>query len=213
MYVPAPFPFPPDADADAHALIAAHPFATMVVADGDALDAVHVPFVVAPEQGPHGTLRGHVAKANPIWKSFGRDEALAIFHGPHAYVSPDWYETEQLVPTWNYVAVHVYGVPHVVDDHDAVVAMLADLSAANEAHLAPKSPWTMDKMETPKRDAMLKGIVAFEIEIVRLQAKRKLSQNRAPADVDGVIGGLRQYGGEANTAVADLMAGARQPAR
>ena len=120
-------------------------------------------------------------------------------------MSPDWYVSERLVPTWNYVAVHAYGVPQIVDDEDQVAALLADLSAASEQTLAPKEPWTLDGVPADQRAALMRGIVAFEISITKLEAKQKLSQNRTPEDVAGVANGLRATGGDANATVADLM--------
>ena len=204
MYVPAPFAFPPHQRGALFDIIDTHPFALMTVATGGTLDAVHVPLLIDRERGAYGTLRGHVARANPIWQAFGGD-ALVVFHGPHAYVSPDWYTTPGLVPTWNYVAVHAYGVPQVIAEPDRVLALLADLSATAEATLAPKPPWTLDKVPTAARDALLGGIVAFEIVVTRLEGKQKLSQNRQPADIAGVETALRARGDEANRAVADLM--------
>jgi transcriptional regulator len=205
MYTPKPFAFPTDHEAVVHAIIADNPFAAMVLTGADWLEAVHIPFLRDPMRGPHGTLRAHVARANPVWKHFGNEAAMVIFWGPHAYVSPDWYVSEGLVPTWNYVAVHAYGVPQIVDDIDQVATLLADLSAASEQPLAPKPPWTMDRVPAAQRTALMHGIVAFEIPITQLEAKQKLSQNRMPEDVAGVASGLRATGGDYNTTVADLM--------
>jgi transcriptional regulator len=205
MYIPKPFALPVDQPAAAHAVITDNPFAAMVLTGADGIEAVHIPFLLDASRGPHGTLRAHVARANPIWKHFGNEAAMVIFWGPHAYVSPDWYVSEGLVPTWNYVAVHAYGVPEIVDDHDQVAALLADLSAASEQMLTPKAPWTLDRVPADQGAALMRGIVAFEIPITRLEAKQKLSQNRTPEDIAGVATGLRATGGDANTTVADLM--------
>ncbi|NQV82019.1 MAG: FMN-binding negative transcriptional regulator [Alphaproteobacteria bacterium] len=209
MYVPAPFAFPPHQSGALFDVIETHPFALMTVAAGGTLDAVHAPLLIDRRRGVYGTLRGHVARANPIWQTFGGGDALVVFHGPHAYVSPDWYATPGLVPTWNYVAVHAHGIPEVIDEPDCVLALLADLSAAAEASLAPKPSWTLDKVPAASRDALLGGIVAFEIVVTRLEGKQKLSQNRRPADIAGVEAALRAQGDEANRAVADLMAAAK----
>jgi transcriptional regulator len=112
---------------------------------------VHIPFLRDPTRGPHRTLRAHVARADPVWKHFGNEAAMVIFWGPHAYLSPDWCVSEGLVPTWNYVAVHAYGVPQIVDDADQVATLLDDLGAASEQTLAPKPPWTMDRVPVDQR--------------------------------------------------------------
>ena len=139
MYVPRPF-----AETDPERLrelVHAHGFATLGSALDGELFATHVPLLLEPERGPHGTLTGHVARTNPHWRAFdGRTPALAIFHGPHAYVSPRWYRAPDQVPTWNYVVVHAAGRPRVVDDAAAVRAMLAGLSAQYEAGAA--APWS-----------------------------------------------------------------------
>jgi transcriptional regulator len=205
MYTPRPFAFSADQSDAVRRIMDENPFAAMVIPSAAGLETVHIPFLLDPTRGDHGTLRAHVARANPIWQHFGDDPALVIFWGPHAYVSPDWYVSEGLVPTWNYVAVHAQGVPSIVDKLDEVEALLADLSAASEESLAPKPPWTMDRVPADQRTALMRGIVAFEIPITHLEAKQKLSQNRTPDDIAGVAAGLRQTGGDANTTVAALM--------
>jgi transcriptional regulator len=205
MYTPSPFAFPADRPDAAQAVMRENPFAAMVVTGPEGLDAVHIPFLFDPTQGDYGTLRAHVARANPIWRLFDGAPALVIFWGPHAYVSPDWYQTEGLVPTWNYVAVHAYGVPRIVEDPERVAAMMADLTAASEQSLAPKPPWTLKKVPEKQRTALMRGIVAFEIPITRIDAKQKLSQNRSAADVAGVAAGLRTTGGVYDATFAELM--------
>ena len=209
MYVPAPFAFPPGETNVLFDIMAAHPFAVLTVTLEGSLEAVHLPVVVDRDRGPYGTLRAHVARANPIWRAFGGGEALVVFQGEHAYVSPDWYATPGLVPTWNYVAVHAYGVPRIVEDPERVRALLADLSAASEAGLAPKPPWTLGALPQAQMGAMLNGIVAFEIPLARIEGKRKLSQNRSAEDISGVAAALGALDGEGNRAVADLMIAAR----
>lgn len=205
MYVPAAFAVP-DADTAAAArFIAAHGFATLVVAGAGGLDAAPIPFVHQRGAGG-GRLLGHVARANPIWQSFGTGEALAMFPGANAYVSPDWYATPHLVPTWNYEALHVYGVPRVLERPEEAEQVLAALSARYEADLLPKKPWTLDKLPADLRRGLLKGIVAFEIPVARLQLKRKLSQNRAAADRAGVIRALGERPDDGSRAIAALMA-------
>lgn len=202
MYVPRHFA---EEDlAGLHALIEGHRFGILVVTLDDRPEAAHIPFLLERGRGPFGTLRAHVARANPIWRGFesGR-EALAIFQGPHAYVSPDWYVSPDQVPTWNYLTVHAYGTPRLLEGNE--VAHLAELSAVNEAELAPKAPWTLDKLPAETVRALARGVVAFEIEIARLEGKAKLGQNRGADDAAGAAAGLRARGRENDLAVAELM--------
>lgn len=202
MYVPRPF-----AETDPErlrALIGAHGFATLVSVLDGAPFATHVPLLLDPARGPHGTLSGHVARANPHWRAFdGRTPALAIFHGPHAYVSPRWYRSAGQVPTWNYEVVHAFGTPRVVEDPAAVRALLAGLSARYEA--GADAPWSPAGLPERVADGLQRAIVAFELPVERLEGKRKLSQNKAPADRAGVVAGLRAAGDPASLAVAAAM--------
>ena len=128
-----------------------------------------------------------------------------VFQGPHAYVSPDWYAGRGLVPTWNYVAVHAYGVPRLLTEEAEATAALAALSATMEAGLAPKPPWTMEQLSDSARRALVRGIVAFEIELARLEGKQKLNQNRSAEDRAGVVAALRTLGDADARAVASAM--------
>jgi transcriptional regulator len=166
----------------------AHPFITLVSVVEGVPFASHIPVVVeATEEGI--TITGHVAKANPQWHAFGENETLAIFTGPHAYISPTLYEQRESVPTWNYIAVHAYGVPRIAtyaDDPERLHAMVAALIAQHEASYADQ--W-VDL--TPKyREGMLRGIVGFEMQVTRLEGKYKLSQNRSTADREQVAAAL-----------------------
>ncbi len=201
MYIPAAFRVE-DAD-KLRALMRQHSFATLVTHDGAAPFASHLPMLLRPNVGVHGTLVSHMARANPQWKHFadGR-EALAVFHGPHAYVSPGWYETQPAVPTWNYAVVHAYGIPQIITDHDIVAALLRETIALFEAP-QPK-PWSGD-LPPEYFEKMMQGIVAFEIPISRLEGKFKLGQNRSVADQQGVYDALRQSGDAESFALADLM--------
>jgi transcriptional regulator len=189
MYLPKPF-----ANADLgrlHDLIEARAFGLLIVVRDGATDAAHIPFVLDRGAGERGRLRGHFARPNPIWQAFdGATEALAIFSGPDAYISPDWYVSPHQVPTWNYIAVHAWGRPHVLDKAADVRRLLDDLSARNEARIAGKKPWTVDKLPAEVYDKMTKGIVAFDMPIERIEGKWKLSQNRTEADRRGVIAQL-----------------------
>jgi transcriptional regulator len=207
MYVPRHF----DASdqATCHALMRQESFATLVTVDeGGVPFATHLPVLVDPGRGPHGTLRAHVARANPQWRMFaaGR-EALVVFLGPHAYVSPGWYLQHPSVPTWNYVAVHAYGVPAIVDDPARVRAFLTELTATYEA--GRPAPWSVDGLPADYLAGMLRGIVAFEIPIGRLEGKSKLSQNRGAEDRARVEAALAAAGDPWSRATAARMAAAR----
>jgi transcriptional regulator len=205
MYVPKPFAFPERTEAELHELIEAYNFGIVIAAAGP-LEAAHLPFVLDRSRGPLGTLIAHVARANPIWQRFADGlEVLAVFQGPHVYVSPDWYAGRGLVPTWNYLAVHAYGVPPILESEEAVTAALARLTATMEAGLAPKLPWTLAEIAEPSLKALKRGVVAFEIEIARLEGKRKLNQNRTAADRAGVIAALEAGGEPEGLALASKM--------
>jgi transcriptional regulator len=187
-----------------HALIRDHSFALLISHVDGQLFATHLPLLLDVTRGPNGTLRGHMARANPQWRSFdrGQQEALAIFQGPHAYISPNWYLTEQAVPTWNYSAVHAYGTPTLVEDTGDVRALLDDTVGTFEASLP--EPWSTARVGDAYLSKMAQGIVAFELPIARLEGKRKLSQNR-PSDIAHVAEGLRAHGDPGGQMVAEQM--------
>ncbi|HTC83931.1 MAG TPA: FMN-binding negative transcriptional regulator [Rhizomicrobium sp.] len=172
-------------------------FATLVTHDADGgLEANHLPMLL--QDGEHGqVLRGHVARANPVWKK-GEGGALAIFLGPHAYVSPNWYpskaETGKAVPTWNYITVHARGVIGWIDDAVWLRAHVGQLSAAHEA--GREVPWMISDAPASYIDGMVRAIVGFELSIETLEGKWKLSQNRDEADHAGAREGLRRDGRE-----------------
>jgi transcriptional regulator len=150
-----------------------------------------------------GLLRGHLARANPQWRGFSQDsEVIAIFHGPHHYISPAWYGTHPSVPTWNYAVVHAHGVPRLFDDPGELERMLVELTRIHESGMS--SPW---KMGLPRdyMDAMLKGIVGFEIRVTRLEGKFKLSQNRPSADRPRVVAALEALANDDALGIAALM--------
>lgn len=202
MYVPRHFS--QDDAALVHGLIRGNVFATLVTEVAGRPDATHVPVILDEHRGELGTLRFHLAKANPAAGAITGDrEVLMIFTGPHAYISPDWYANDDLVPTWNYAVVHAYGKPRELDDA-GLRSLLVDLSASQEQRLA-KSPWTMDKMPAELVERMCRVIAGFELPIDELQGKWKLNQNRGADDRAGVIAALEALGGEANLAVAESM--------
>ncbi len=191
-----------------HDLIEESRFGVLVLcADGPL--AAHIPFVLDRDAGPKGTLCAHVARADPLARHLGAGgEALAIFAGPRAYVSPEWLP-EGGLPTYNYVAVHAYGTPKVIDEPESVERHLGELVAAHERPRAGLRavPWSIEDAEPGKVAGLLKHIVAFDLPIASIQGKRKLSQNRSAENRSGVISGLRAEGGEDQVAVAALMAG------
>jgi transcriptional regulator len=168
-------------------------FATLITQGADGLDANHVPMLLEGD-----VLRFHVARANPVWREPAPD-ALAVFLGPHAYVSPSWYpskaETGKAVPTWNYLTVHARGTLTAIHDADWLRAHVTALSAMHEAGRA--EPWAVSDAPGDYIDAMLRAIVGFELAIMKLEGKWKLSQNRPAADRDGVRDALLHEGGEA----------------
>jgi transcriptional regulator len=191
-----------------HALIRAHPFGALVTLGPDGLVANHFPFVVDSGASPLGTLRAHMARANRQWWSLdGSQEALVIFQGDHAYITPSWYpakaETGKVVPTWNYALVHVYGRPCAIEDEAWLLRHVAELSDVNEASRA--EPWSVADAPADFVAALLKAIVGFEIEIIRIEGKWKASQNQSESAREGVVRGLTAQGDERSLAVAGLV--------
>ena len=199
MYIPAAFR---ETDTDRlHALMQERSFALLTTHGASGLVASHLPLLIDPTRGPLGTLIGHFAKANEQALDAG-EECLAVFSGPHAYISPTWYETPNTVPTWNYVAVHAYGVLKVVKDKAQLARILELMVEKYEGHRS--QPWPFDA-ETDFHQKLLDGIVGFEIEITQLEGKWKLNQNHPPERRQRVITALDAAGGENNEAVAKLM--------
>ena len=175
----------------------------LIVACADGPLGAHIPFVLRREEGRNGTLEAHVARNDPLARHLGDGkEALAIFSGPKAYVSPRWYSGDGL-PTYNFLAVHIYGRPRLLEDREEVLAYLAELVDVHERRLP--SPWSLTSASEDHVDELLPHIVAFRLEIEAIQGKRKLSQNKTAEDRDGVIHGLRERGGEDEQAIADAM--------
>ena len=186
-----------------HELMRRHSFATVVSKQYGELMASHLPLLIDTARGERGTMVGHMARANPQWRSFDSSaEALVIFQGPHTYVSPSWYETELTVPTWNYVAVHAYGTPRLIEG-DGLLDILRGTVQRYESRFA--EPWTIDRLPDEFVAKLTKAIVGFEIPIARLEGKLKLNQNRTEADRRGVIAALSAAGDEMSMAVAQLM--------
>lgn len=185
-----------------HDLIRQHSFGTLVTVQDGVPVATHLPFLLDPGRGAFGTLWGHIARPNQQWRGFGRDEALVIFQGPHAYVSPTWYTTAPAVPTWNYLAVHAYGAPRIVDHPAEVQRGLDRLVAAYEGggEGGYRPDWALAFTAN-----LAKGIVAFEIPITRLEGKYKLSQNRPAGDQHAVAARLAASADPTARAVGEVM--------
>lgn len=186
-----------------HAFMREHSFATIISAADGRPSATHLPFVVNPEAGEFGTLYAHMARANPLWKSWtSESEALVIFTGPHAYISPGWYHHQETVPTWNYSAVHVYGRPRIMQDKAELRALITDQVALYEAK--ESSLWNQSLMDGVV-NAQLGAIVGFTIEIERFEGKFKFNQNRSPEDQAGVSTVLQRSGCPFKRAVGSFM--------
>jgi transcriptional regulator len=201
MYLPASFE---QRDLNlVHEAIERHSFATLVSEhDGQPL-ASHLPLLLDRHAGPRGTLIGHLARANPQWRQADGQTLLAIFSGPHAYISPAWYEAEEVVPTWTYVAVHAYGRWQTIDDQGEL-ARIVEAYVEFYERTRPQ-PWK-NRASPEFTDKLLKQIVGFRIEIERLEGKWKLSQNHPPERRRKVIDRLREEGNEKACAIAHLMA-------
>jgi transcriptional regulator len=200
MYVPPHFA--EHDPARLHAFVERHSFGLLVSQVDGVPFASHLPFLLDRTAGPHGTLIGHVARANPQWRELAGQTALVIFSGPHAYVSPTWYEAEHVVPTWNYVAVHAYGRAELITDRDGILGVVRQSVATYEA--AMPRPWTLNTT-APFVDRLLAQIVGFRIEIARLEGKWKLNQNHPAERREKVVRALEAQGGEDARAVAEIM--------
>lgn len=197
MYVPTHFAVPDD---EVRALLAGHGAGDLVTSHEQAgLTATLLPFVHEPAADGWGSLHGHLARNNPQWQGASGTEALVVLRGPDGYVSPDWYATKRehgrVVPTWDYLTVHVHGRLVVHDDTTWVRRVVEALTAKHEAGM-PR-PWSVDDAPARYVEGQLRAVVGVEVEITRVEAKAKLSQNRSAADVEGVVRGLHQRGAAA----------------
>jgi transcriptional regulator len=184
-------------------LIERYDFALLVTHGAEGLVASHIPFLIERD-GERLHLHGHLARPNPQVSDLARGgEVLAIFHGPHAYISPNWYASGPSVPTWNYVDVHAYGTVQLVEDAEWLRRFLVRLSDRHEAR--NRVAWRMQDLPEAYVRTMLKGIIGFEIAVTRLEGKYKLSQNRPAADRPGVIAALESQTDPESHAVARLM--------
>jgi len=200
VYIPSTF-----AESDPATLanfIEQHSFALLISDTGAEPFASHLPLLLDRAAGPHGTLFGHMARANPYWQHAEGRRVLAVFSGPHAYVSPTWYEAEGTVPTWNYVAVHAYGTFRRVDDESEALQILA--STVNQYESSMPTPWPFDPdAEVSRR--LLQAIVPFRIELDRLEGKWKLNQNHPRERRAKVIRALEARGDENAVGVAAMI--------
>lgn len=203
MSLYTPQPFAADDRVAVARLMHDFPFATLITPGATEPAVSHVPLLFIPGTAPHGMLIGHVARANPHWQQAVHGESIALFHGPHAYVSPTWYEhPARMVPTWNYAAVHAHGPLELIDDPEDKRQVLDALARRFESRRA--APWHFD-MPPRERDALVGAIVAFRMRIKRLDAKFKLSQNRSDEDRARVVDGLRAEEHPDATATAEWM--------
>lgn len=191
-----------------HRLMHSHPLAAVVTLGPSGLEGNHIPMELDPQPPPLGILRGHVSRANPMWRQVSAAvQALAIFQGPEIYITPSWYRTKQesgkVVPTWNYAVVHAYGFLRVVEDPAWLRSLVGRLTDANEAHRS--QPWSVADAPDEYIEGQLQGIVGIEIPISRLLGKWKVSQNRPETDREGVSQGLKELERPNATCMAELI--------
>ena len=183
--------------------IDANSFATLVSAGNGIPAATHVPLLLDREAGDHGQLIGHMARANPQWKSMDAHDVLAVFHGPHSYISSSWYETARAVPTWNYVVAHVHGRCEIVDDRESITEIVERYMVYYERQHQERN-----KTRPANEDyvnSILSGVIGLRIAIERIEGTWKLSQNHEPSRRKNVIEQLRKLGGDERNQIADLM--------
>ena len=192
MYIPAHFS--ENRPEELHRIINEHPLGTLVTHTSQGLDANHIPFEFDAGKGPHGTLQAHIARNNPLKDIADGAEVMVIFRSVDAYISPNWYpskhETHRQVPTWNYEVVHVHGRIRIIDDEKFIRGVVARLTRKHEA--SEPRPWKVGDAPLDYMDQMVRMIVGLEIEVTRLEGKRKLSQNREARDIAGAINALSE---------------------
>lgn len=208
MYIPKLYQeLDPDTVAE---FIRSHEFATLVSFDGERPIATHL--LIGLESGPDNSivLTGHMARANQHWHTFSAaQDVLAIFSGPHTYISPRWYSHVN-VPTWNYIAIHAYGRPRVITDHDELYRLLEKLVDEHEADSGAVPTYRLDGLPEDFRERQMQAIVGFKIDVTRIEASYKLSQNRDQQSYDSVVTELYRRTDDNSRAVADNMT-ARRP--
>lgn len=176
-----------------HQLIKSHPLGTWVTSTNDVLDLNHIPFVLDTSEGEYGVLRGHVNRANPVWKTLPtQKESIVAFQGANSYITPSWYPSKKehgkVVPTWNYIVVHAHGTAHAITDRDWLYQQVETLTNQHEA--ARDEAWKVSDAPGDYTERMINGIVGIEIPITNLLGSWKASQNKDQQDKQGVIEGL-----------------------
>lgn len=199
MYLPSPFA--ESRPEELHRLVREHPLGMLVSHTAAGLDANHLPFLLDERRGACGSLLAHVARANPLWREVGEGTpVLVVFRGAQGYISPNWYPgkqaTHRYVPTWNYEVVHAHGRLHVHDDETFVRGVLARLTRQHEAEAGEARPWKMGDAPADFLAGELRKVVGIEIELTRLEGKRKLSQNREARDFESAVHALQERGHE-----------------
>ncbi len=199
MYVPKHFAIANESEL--YDFIDTWSFGTLITTQQGRITANHVPFLVSREEN---RLYAHLARPNQQWKELETDdEVLVSFAGPHAYISPSWYKTEQLVPTWNFAAVQVRGKVSLMNEPNQLLDLLSRLSAKHEKRF--EQPWTVDKLEPALVEKLVKGIVGFWLDITSIEGKAKFSQNRSAADIKSAAQALNESGTEMEKDVANWM--------
>jgi transcriptional regulator len=191
-----------------HDAIRKYGFGTLVTSSEQELEASHLPMLLDSEPAPLGTVLGHLARTNPQWQRVKPGlQSLAIFLGPNTYITPSWYPTKQqnskVVPTWNYLAIHVYGTLSFFDDPSALRDHVGKMTDTHEA--SRSAPWAVSDAPADYVEKMLGAIIGFKLRITRIEGKWKMSQNRPQQDVSGVLEGLTREDGEGHGPVAEIM--------
>lgn len=206
MYIPKHFE---ETDvAVLHKLIADYPLGVLLSNGKTGLQAEHIPFLHDPQPGPLGRLCGHVARANPLWRTWQSGEkVLVVFQGPESYITPSWYptkrETGKVVPTWNYAVVHAHGSMRFVDDAEWLRGLLPRLT--HEREFTREIPWSMSDAPDDYMERSVSAVVGVEITVERLDGKWKMSQNKLPRDIEGIMNGLQEEGGDSAAQLAAVM--------
>ena len=206
MYVPKHFE---ESDVSVlHALIKSRPLGAWVTQGEGELIVNHIPFLLDPLRGEHGTLIGHVARANPVWQSFSQNvNSVVIFQGPQTYITPSWYPSKhahgKAVPTWNYAVVHAHGLPRAIEDRGWLLQHVSQLTDVQESKQA--LPWKVSDAPPDYIDKMLRSIVGIEVPITTLFGKWKVSQNRSTPDQLGTVAGLLAREDAESKAIAALV--------
>ena len=191
-----------------HDLMNANPLATLVTMTADGLTANHIPLLLSANPAPFGTLQGHVARANPVWRDFTPEvETLVVFQSADAYINPAWYATKQatgkVVPTWNYAVVHAHGKLRIIDDAVWLRGQIENLTAKMEAESA--EPWQPSDAPADYIEKLIAAVVGIEIEITKLEGKWKVSQNQSQENITGVVNGLRERNSLNDVKMAELV--------